>query len=187
MKAVLTEIISDNRYKSICRQVATSKHLADDLYQEFILSILETEQSKLSAAKDGGYLEVFCVGVINNIWGKRNRAKSYVVGKTSPLFEYCNTIEVDDVNRFIKPSDGYNIRYDYVSKEIEKHIKEQMNSTDKDTMYNSRVFYYSNFTYKNPMQFSKKSKIPYQAVIATCRKYRKYLEDKFINKLIPND
>lgn len=155
--------------------MAKKPHLTDDLYQEFILSLLEIKDNRLIEAKEGMFLEVFCIGVINNIWGKKNRVKSYATSSTSPLFEYCNTIELDESVHFESQQIEYSYTYDYVKNVVDKEI----DSNNKDTMYKARVFNYSYFEYKNPKVFSEKSKIPYQAVIKTCQQYKDKLKQMF--------
>jgi DNA-directed RNA polymerase specialized sigma24 family protein len=172
---IIDLIVKDKRYLSVCKGVAKKPHLTDDLYQEFILALLEINDNRLVEANNGKFLEVFCVGVINNIWINKDRVKSYESGKTSPFFEYCNTIELDESLHFESNVTEYNYTYEYVKKVVDKEV----DSSNKDTMYKARVFNYSYFEYKNPKKFSEHSKIPYQAVIKTCQQYKEKLKQMF--------
>lgn len=194
---IATQIYSDNRYKSVCRGLAKKPHLAKDLHSEFILAVLEIKDNRLIDAKEGGYLEVFCIGIINSIWKNRNRVKSYVVGTTSPLFEFTSTLETTE-DYFDAPEPNYNYKLDSFSKEVSKIISEDINSSDQDTMYNARVFYYSynkqlpdvkedNVKLKieidNPKQYAELSKIPYPTVIKSCNLVKEKLRKLFKSKI----
>lgn len=176
-RELVVTIFNDKRYLSICKSIAKQTHLAEDLHSEFITSLLEIKDNRLTEAKEGGYLEVFCVGIINNIWNNRNRVKTYITGKTSPLFEYSNTVSVAE-NSFDIAQSEYNHRIDYTYKAATKLINKERNSPNDTVMYNSSVFYHSNYTCKNAFQYSKKSNIPYMTVKTTYNNYKKYLIDK---------
>lgn len=180
---IAEKIFKDGNYKALCRSIAKKAHIAEELHSEFIMLLLETKDNRLIEASEGGYLDVYCVGMIRHLWARRRRAKSYVIGTTSPLFEYSSTYDAErgiDKNMF---TSDYNVSYDYVSKEVMNRIREDMDSDKKDVMYKSRVFYYSHFKYKNPMRFAKKSGIPYRAVIDTYNAYKKKLNELFKNKI----
>ncbi len=121
---------------------------------------------------------MFCVGVISNIWSNRNRVKTTDKGKTSPLFvqTIVNPIEFVSTNDFTYD-------YQYISKEVKTFIQKEMNDSNNNTWYKSRVFYNSYLVYKNPKQFSEDVKIPYISVIKTCNQYKEKLKKKFKNIL----
>lgn len=179
---IIELIYKDDSYRGLCKKLAGKDHLAKDLHQEFALALLEINDDRLIRAYTGednegqSYLNVFCVGIINNIWGKRNRVKTYTVGTTSPLFEYTSTFERPNPDReFALSTPTYNIRADYVSTKAEELVKKDWDHPDKNEMYKARVFYYSYFQYKNPKQFSDTSGIPYSTVIKTCNHWRSKL------------
>ena len=135
---IIESLSKDNRFKSICKKIAKKPHLADDLYQEFFLSLLEIKDERLIEAKKGGYLEVLCVGIISNIWGKRYRVKTYVNGSTSTLYEMCefhNYIDaetrLEDVSSLI------------AGKTNEEHLPESTDEYDFDRDLNEILLHHS--------------------------------------------
>lgn len=169
-------IARDGRYKSICKGLAKKDHLTDELLSEFYLAICEMSEDDLIKAQDGGYLEVYCVGIINNIWnvGNRLKIKKNVNGKTSPFFDYANYSVESPV--FVS-TQTYDIKTDYLYLKAVEKIKEDNLSPEREKMYKSRVFHYSVNEFKNPRQFAKHSKIPYGAVFKTYKQYKEYLKE----------
>lgn len=155
--------------------------MADELYQEFFLALCETTDNRLIEAHAGGWLEVLCVGIINNIWGKRGRVKTYVNGQTSPLYELGNwTTHIKYEERDWQGEDKYPnevveshipggeefdfdkaMRQEKARTQIKEMIEQAKESNNKDERFRARVFEYSTFTYKDPRKFSKASNIPY--------------------------
>jgi hypothetical protein len=190
---VINTIIHDDRYKSVCKRTAKKPHLSDDLYQEFILSVLEIKDDRLIRAKQGNYLEVFCISIINNIWSNRHRVRM-TIGKTNPLYEYSNSVDVSE-NLFTK-DESLNYDIDFLCTKVHKQIAKDITSSDIDTVFRSRVFYYSysqmlpelagvkvKIPIKNPRQYSEKVKIPYINIIKICNAYKhklkKLIEGKY--------
>lgn len=173
---MITEIIKDKRYYSICKGIAKN-HLADDLYQEFILALCEIKDDRLTKAREGGYLEVFCVGVINNIWNNRKRIKSYVNGSTSNLFEYTSSgLDETITYKYIVEEEKYDINKDIKYSKTLKIIDSDKSSGDLNLWYDSQVFYHSTFTHKNPRQLSQKSGIAYLNVLNAYKRYKERLK-----------
>lgn len=173
----------DRRFNSICNKVARKPHLAEDLYQEFFLSLCEIKDERLVKAKVEGYLEVLCVGIINNIWGKRYRVKTYENGTTSPMYELVeahkpieNLILPDHLDHLHKGhvleehlehtneeyDEALDISNEKTMEQIKKIVEQKMDSSDISERFRARVWFYSNFKYKNPRQFSICAKIPYR-------------------------
>lgn len=192
---IIESLSKDNRFKSICKKIAKKPHLADDLYQEFFLSLLEIKDERLIEAKKGGYLEVLCVGIISNIWGKRYRVKTYVNGSTSTLYEMCefhNYIDaetrLEDVSSLIagktneehlpESTDEYDFDRD-LNEILLHHVidkyKESRNETER---FEARVFYYSKFKYKNPKQFSRASEIPYLVCLRAYKRFKTKVKEE---------
>ena len=67
--------------------------------------------------------------------------------------------------------------------EIVEKIKKDNQSTDRQTMYKSRVFNYSVTEFKNARQFSKSSGIPYGAVFKSYKQYQEKLRE-FLKKYL---
>lgn len=193
---IIESLSKDNRFKSICKKIAKKPHLADDLYQEFFLSLLEIKDERLIEAKKGGYLEVLCVGIISNIWGKRYRVKTYVNGSTSTLYEMCEFHKTITIEERLPSSNSEN----RISEVFEEHLpesteeydfnrdlneillhhvidkyKESRNETER---FEARVFYHSTFKYKNPKQFSRASEIPYLVCLRAYKRFKTKVKEE---------
>jgi hypothetical protein len=175
--------------------------MADELYQEFFLSLCEINDNRLVEAKAGGYLEVLCVGVINNIWGKRFRVKTYANGSTNPLYDMsCNMIQIVQVDvsedfdsrlargarvmpeMAIPSHDTYDHDKDRRTQRATEQVKELIelakNSENETERFRARVFDYSRSIYKNTRQFSKASKIPYNVCLESYNIFKENLKQK---------
>ena len=190
---IIESLSKDNRFKSICKKIAKKPHLADDLYQEFFLSLLEIKDERLIEAKKGGYLEVLCVGIISNIWGKRYRVKTYVNGSTSTLYEMCDFHKhisvqeqhsggdnISEVTEEHLPESTEEYDFDRDLNEILLHhiidkYKESRNETER---FEARVFYHSTFKYKNPKQFSRASEIPYLVCLRAYKRFKTKVKEE---------
>lgn len=177
---------------SICKQVAKRPHLADDLYQEFFLTLLEIKDDRLIKANEEGYLEVLCVGVINNIWGKRDRVKTYVNGKTSPLHEAMDmAVRIerqrhdDQVESMINviyeehlsaESDEYDFNKDIDVIKAHHAIDTYKESSNVSDRFRARVFYYVETKYKNVRRFSAASGIPYRVCLTAYHAFKEKIK-----------
>ena len=165
--------------------LAKRQFMADELYQEFLLRLCEIGNDKVEEAKD--YIDWFCLDIINKIWGKRSRVKSYDKGQTSQFFEYSSTFE-SEAMVFTTPD--YDVNFDFKVKEAKQILNKDINSSDIDTNYRARVFIYSagmsiengevteKAMFKNALQFSKQSGINYPAIFKAFKSYKKYLKNK---------
>ena len=180
--SITEQIARDGRYKSICKTLAKRPHLTDELYSEFLLAICEMQTNDLESARDGGYLEVYCVGIINNIWnvGNRLKIKKNVNGKTSPFFDYSD-YSVESPIYINTPS--YDAKIDYLYEKAVDKIATDNLSLNRDTMYKSRVFNYSVNEFKNTKQFAESSGIPYGAASKSFRQYREMIK-KYLKELL---
>jgi hypothetical protein len=171
---VIEQIAKDKRYKSICKKIAKRPELVDELYSEFLLAICEMGNDKLSDHKE--HIEVYCVGIINNIWNKGHQIthKKNSNGKTSVFFNYCD-YSIGEPSYVQDTTYDINIDICYVL--AKRQLEADINSTDKNIMYKSRVYNYSINEYKNPLQFSKDSKIPYGAVMKQFNQYKERLKE----------
>ena len=133
---------------------------------------------------------MYCVGVINNIWGKRNRVKTYVNGSTSPLYdlsdfhipilkESFNDGEISVNESALNITDG---EYDFnrdANEILVRHIIDKYKfSQDVNERFTSRVFYYSRFKYKNPKEFSRESEIPYRVCLRAYQIFKQKLKQE---------
>jgi hypothetical protein len=161
--------------------------MAEELHQEFLLRLCEIGEVKIKEVVSEGYIDWFCMDVINKIWGKRFRVKSYDKGSTNPLFEFSN-MSVDADLAYFTPD--YNVDFDYSYTKAKDILNKDINSDNKDINYKARVFTYSvglsikdgeikeDRLFKNALQFSKKSGINYPAIWKAVKEYKKYLKDK---------
>lgn len=165
------------------------------MYQEFFLTLCEIKDNRLIEAYEGKYLEVLCVGVINNIWGKRNRVKTYKNGTTSPLYELRNynlgirawVEHEEDSNRkkdlvslenIVFEKEEYNFNRDIDETILHHIIDKHKVSENPNERFISRVFYYSRFKYKNVRTFAKESGIPYGVCCSAYNKFKKIIKEE---------
>lgn len=188
---IIEQLSKDARFRSICKQIAKKPHLAEDLYQEFFLSLCEIKDQRLEDASSGGYLEVFCVGVIHNIWKNRGRVKKNKNGNTSPLHELSGIMIVpgcvdDSDNRggyilddhIPNNQEEYDHLRDINEQRLHQLIERYKESEDLMDRFYSRVFYYSKFKYKNVRQFSVNSKIPYGVCLRAYESFKGKIKEE---------
>jgi hypothetical protein len=130
---------------------------------------------------------VFCVGVIHNVWSRKDRLKSYANGSTHPLTELSNsTVSIGNerAERMLSEDliqdqgEDYDCGIDLKLDAVKKIIDQEKNSNDKAKAYKAKVFYYSHYKFKNPRQFSIHSKIPYNAVLEAHNAMRIIIKDR---------
>ena len=168
-------IFREGSYKDLCKKLAGD--LADDLHSEFIEAILKGGEG-LDSAQREGYLNVYCVGIIHNIWGKRGRHRQQGNSETSPLFVYSSTLDLTaPIDYYIK-SEDYNYDYDYKYTKASEILESEKNHEDPLRMYQASVFYYSNYKYKSMSEFSKESGISYKNIVLSCKEFKNRLKKK---------
>lgn len=204
---IVEKIYKSGNFRGLCVKIAKHQDLADDLYSEFLKSLLEMAPEKLEEVSKQDYFNVFCVGIINNIWGMRDRVKTYKVGTTSPLYKYSSSFETvkttyivssdggkkklgyeyyeedKEVHDVIDVTEDYDFTIDYKSKDMEDILLNEWNNENRDKMFQARVFYYSYIEHKNPKQFSKKTGIPYYVVINAINRMKETLRKKLKTKI----
>lgn len=184
-QSIIDLIVKDGRYKSICKKiVGTKKHLADDLYQELMLSVLECEDERFNNANKDNRLEVYLYGVATFLWSRNNQVKNYGEHGTSVFFEHDLSIE----NLNIQIADNsYNFDRDELENKLINIIKKDCDSQEMCIRYKARVFNLSHNDIakidniegcKNPRQFAESSQIPYSAVWKVCNEYKKTLKQR---------
>ena len=176
---IINEIYSFGKYKSICKGLAKNPLLSEELHSEFIKEICEPiNELKLIKAKTGGYLVIYCVGIINNIWNNRHRVKCYQNGTTSPLFEFSNG-EISDSD-FLTESPDYNYVLDTQYKEALKIIDKERKNPDMSKWYEANVFYQSTLVCKNQRQLALKTGITEMAISNAYRSFAKKLKNEIL-------
>lgn len=202
---IIEKLSRDGRFKSICKKIAKKPDMADELYQEFFLAICETADSRLVEADTGGFLEVLCVGIINNIWGKRHRVKTYEKGSTHPLHEICNytacIVREDNLDerdgrkhyrvfeQHLPGGEEFDLdkamKHERARDFVRELIEVNKESDDQSQRFRARVCEYSNLVYKNPRQFSRISGIPYRVCREANNQFKQYII-KQINDIHPD-
>lgn len=136
------------------------------------VNLCEITDDRLIKAKQGDYLEVFCVGIIYNIWGRRTAIKRYETGSTSDMVMLCDMFLHEDKMPHVSTDPVFDIE------EIEQLIEDARNSKDPSTRFRAGVFYHSRQTFKNPYQFSQHSKIPYDVVHKAYNRFKEEIKSK---------
>lgn len=161
---------------------------------------MEAKDEGLIKANKGGYLSLFCYGIIQNIWSNRNRIKRYKKGKTSNFHYLCDSFKqldrstknpesLEDLDEMAFQHEdsyfdriesdsysGYNSELDIAEQKMLKQINDDMNSPDRDLHFRANIFYYSNYKYKNPRAFHKHTGIPYRVVRESFNIYKERLQ-----------
>lgn len=176
---------------SLCIKLTNNKALAEDLHSEFIKALLETKDP--IEYRDNMFIDVYCVGIIHNIWNTRNRHKRYENGHTSPLFQYSSTYEIpvqyteDGECRvfeeiFSKPEPTYDIKIDYEYKRAKDFIDTECEHSDPNRMYKARIFKYAVCESENVSEFARASQINYYAIRKAIKQFKdravKFLKDE---------
>lgn len=177
---IINNLSLDGRFKSVCKKIAKHQYLADELYQEFFLLLCEITDDRLVEAKSGGYLEVYCIGIIHHIWSNRIRVKKYSNGSTSSLFNWSNISMTFDAISSIEWDSNLDeeILFDSNYESIKNQIEKDLSSSDRNEWFRASVFVQSNNVCKNPREFAKKSKIPYNVVLKNNKLYKEKLREK---------
>lgn len=183
------QIFRGGKYKALCLKLTNgNKEKAEELHSEFIHSILETKDP--IDQRDNMFVDVFCVGIIHNIWNKRSRHKLYENGKTSPLFQYSSTYEIpvqytdegecrvfEEI--FSKPQCDYDVSIDYTYQKVERFIEKEIEHPDPNRMYKARIFKYAVCESQNVAEFARSSKINYFAIRKAINQFKTSVQ-KFI-------
>lgn len=148
------------------------------------MTLCEVKDNRLVDAKQGGYLDVYCVGVINNLWNHRDRVKRYSNGNTSVLFEISDRAVLmeeqikNDDDDGETPLDGLFNSIDNVPTVIREIVEKAKHCDNRDLRFRARVFDYSTNRYKNARQFSKASGIPPHVCWRAMIDFKKYLAEQ---------
>jgi len=171
------KIFNEGKYKALCIKLAGS--LGEDLHSEFIEAILKGGEG-LDKAYREQYIDVYCVGTIHNIWGKRDRHKQNENGQTSSLFMYASGLKEQETNpiEYFTTSTEYDFSYDYKYTKAEKIIESEKDHPDISRRHNARIYYYSYCKYKNAKEFSRESGLPYRHVVLKCKEFKEFIKNK---------
>lgn len=154
----------------------------------------EISDDRLVNAKNGGFLEVFCYGIISNIWGKRDRVKTYKTGCTSPLYEIDGVLISNGAKHDENDSKPWEnlilseqlpdtgTEYDFnrdIDEALLHHIIDKYKESPRiDERFRSRVFYYSRFKYKSVKEFSDASGIPHRTCARAFKLFKQTIKEE---------
>lgn len=96
------------------------RYIKDDLFQEFLLVLLEMPEEKITDQFDKGRFIYFCSNIIKIINTNRFRNKKYVNSKC-PLLEREHLFDLD----FDIPDESYNFDIDVKFEQVKKLVREQ--------------------------------------------------------------
>lgn len=195
---MVANIFKTSKFIPACARYAKNKVLQEELHSEFIKVLLEQPEDTLKAY-EGGYFDVHCISIINNIWGKKDRHKR-TVGQTSPLFVYSSTFEVPvsknedglaEEEYFSIPQPDYDCSVDYSYLKAKDVIEKEFFHENKERMYKARVFYYSQPipfikkdekefypTFGSPTEYSRRSGIQFTNVYMTYKRFKDFIKEK---------
>lgn len=81
---IINELTKEELYKDLCEGYTTNGYIADELYQEFFIVILEYDKDKICKMYDSNQLKYFCVGIIRRM----------IRSKTSPFYNKIRKFDV---------------------------------------------------------------------------------------------
>lgn len=126
--SVVNTIINNKNYKLFAKKLCNGRDIHNDLYQEFVLSILEKDLDFLIQLKNTNTLDQFCYGIIKN--KNQDRFKKIAInGKDMPLKELCNSMdeanysEIESEDYIYKVDENFNKVIDYISSD--KSVKQE--------------------------------------------------------------
>lgn len=114
--------ITDPVYKHYCRKIYNGRFLHEDLYQEFILIMLEKPKEQMILLTEKNKLRNYCFGVITMLFRIRGRKKSLLNEITSKIdiSEFNIEFESHDYNGFDE------VKYNKVTKILQKSSEDEL-------------------------------------------------------------
>lgn len=107
--SIVNTIINNKNYKLFAKKLCNGRDIHNDLYQEFILSILEKDLDILTQLHNSNTIDQFCYGIIKN--KNQDRFKKIALnGRDMPLKDLCDSM--DEVNCYEIESEGYIYKVD---------------------------------------------------------------------------
>lgn len=64
---IINKVVANNDYKKICLRIAGEQNLADDLYQELMIIIIEYKHSIIETAYNNNQLDFFIIRIAANM------------------------------------------------------------------------------------------------------------------------
>ena len=120
IKDLINDIVSNDKYKSMCRKKANDDESWKDLYQDFILKILEDKShANIIKAKN---IEVYCYVIICRLWLDRIPRSGYRKKDVSSLYKLTE-----------RPEDLYDY-FDYCKLNTLTENEKELNITLKNEL-----------------------------------------------------
>lgn len=150
---IMNGIIADNEYQVICRKYSPNDNAANELYQEFVLTIMEYKnQDKLWSVHQKGQMRYFGCAII----------RTMATSSTSPYYKKIrqfniDTYDIDEQWNIADESEEHTDSHDMTDvleklladvKVVNNYLNE---SKDIKGYYRKRIFelyYYDNKTYR---------------------------------------
>lgn len=181
MKGTINEyveaIFREGRFKNLCKKIAKDPEKAEELHSEFIFKLLNEGDEILETAQN---IDNYCVAIIYNIWKDKDKIK-ITTGKTSPLFQYSSTLDVDVSYNFEGENDfeyfePYNEEIDYKYELVNKIIEREKESPNIKRMYQATIYQEAHKEHRGIKKFSENIKIPYFSVRKTIKEFKEILK-----------
>ena len=163
---IINIVINHQQYKRFCKKLCkgNNSQIYEDMYQEFLLAVLEYDHNKLIELHNNNQLEYFCMGIIFR--QNSYRLKPAVFNPcNSPLYELSKfTNELTNSHK----QDSYNLNIDINANKILDYV-----SKDKSIKVEDWLLLTESLD-RSLIDISKESGIPY----ITLKVKRKRLKDK---------
>jgi len=168
---ILTNIANNKDYLHYCKKLCklNKSFIHEDLYQEFLLAICETDEDVLIKLSNDNQINLYCLGVIFRINGMRIRPAVFNPCK-HPLYELNRNTE--EINKHTN-NDYYNINIDINATKVLDYV-----SKDKTIKVEDWLLLVESLDRKL-IDISKESGIPY----ITLKVKSKRLKDKIRNNV----
>lgn len=172
---VVETLYKEPIYRQICRKIARSKDLADDLFQHIVLNVLEGKCKGIEEAAEQGNLRWYFVRVCTNQYRSENTSTfSREMKHFEPIIDW----------KF----------YDYNDEEEEAYDTEEDQAFDIEyqtckEIIAERGWYEQNLfelhlQYKSIRQLAKKTKIPARSIYNSIKATKQYVHNR-LNSTLP--
>lgn len=170
----IAELISrDKTYYSICRKIARSKDLADDLLQHIILLVLEGKAGNIEAVYKAGNLKWYFVRLCTNQYNSTCTSTfSREMKHFEPVLEYL------PIEQEINEPDEFEAIF-------EKEYNQTIQYLNETGWYNAKLFELY-LEVGSIRKLSKQTKIPVMSIFNSIKQTREYVLNRF-NGSTPND
>jgi DNA-directed RNA polymerase specialized sigma24 family protein len=171
----VTEILyKEPLYRQICRKIARSKDLADDLFQHIVLNVLEGKCKGIEEAATQGNLRWYFVRVCTNQYRSENTSTfSREMKHFEHVVEYLPIKDEEEECYDEEVDQAFEIEYQTV-KEI---IAER-------GWYEQKLFELA-LESKSIRQLSKQTKIPARSIYESIKKTKEYVHNRLNSTLPP--